>query len=524
MRAMSYHRSKLCRKNVRSDLFSARKTCLVATQDSTGFARKTITALATAMTCAFACVWISPTFAAQTGSAGNPSLAADEINPVDLPEADLAIQAAPADQWTGFWTRQNMLGDIGGLRPALAGYGVTLALTETSEYLNNAKGGLNRGGDYDGLTTMTLKLDTLKLFGLAGGTLNISAVNIHGRNLSADKLGTLQTASGIEADTGTRLWEAWYQQKFLDETLDVRAGQQSIDQEFMVSQYASTFVNTMFGWPAVPSFDMPAGGPAYPLSALGMRVRVHPTDAITVLAGVYDGNPAGTNDGDPQRQNAHGTNFDLHTGALYITELQYGVNQASLGQTETANAGLPGTYKLGAWYNTQNFADQRFGTDGLSLADPSSNGNPTEHSGNYSVYAVADQMIWRLAPDSMRSVGVFARVMGAPSDRNLISFSANAGVTLTAPFEGRDTDTVSLGMGYAKVGSGAAGLDLDGGNRVRNGETYVEATYQYQLTPWLQLQPDIQYTFNPGAGQSPNDPTLRLGDTLVWGLRTNITL
>jgi len=269
---------------------------------------------------------------------------------------------------------------------------------------------------------------------------------------------------------------------------------------------------------------MPAGGPAYPLSALGIRVRVHPTDAITVLAGVYDGNPAGTNDGDPQRQNAHGTNFDLHTGALYISELQYAVNPASLGQTETANPGLPGLYKLGAWYNTQNFADQRYGTDGLSLGDPNSNGTALEHSGNYSVYAVADQMIWRQAPDSMRSVGVFTRLMGAPGDRNLISFSANAGVTLAAPFEGRDADTVSLALGYVKVGSGAAGLDLDSGNRVRNGETFLEATYQYQLTPWLQLQPDIQYTLNPGAGQNPNDPTLRMGDTLVWGLRTNITL
>ncbi|MPQ67749.1 carbohydrate porin [Pseudomonas sp. MWU12-2323] len=480
--------------------------------------------LSTALACSVAWLWVAPANAAQAVPTANPSMATDDVNPADLPEADLAIKAAPAGQWTGFWTRQNMLGDIGGLRSSLAAYGVTLGLTETSEYLNNAKGGLNRGGDYDGLTTMTLKLDTLKMFGLAGGTLNISAISVHGKNLSADKLGTLQTASGIEADTGTRLWEAWYQQKFLDETLDLRVGQQSIDQEFMVSQYASTLVNTMFGWPAVPSYDMPAGGPAYPLSALGIRVRVHPTDAITVLAGVYDGNPAGTNDGDPQRQNAHGTNFDLHTGALYISELQYAVNPASLGQTETANPGLPGLYKLGAWYNTQNFADQRYGTDGLSLADPNSNGTATEHSGNYSVYAVADQMIWRQAPDSMRSVGVFTRLMGAPGDRNLISFSANAGVTLAAPFEGRDADTVSLALGYVKVGSGAAGLDLDSGNRVRNGETFLEATYQYQLTPWLQLQPDIQYTLNPGAGQNPNDPTLRMGDTLVWGLRTNITL
>jgi porin len=475
-------------------------------------------ALATAVACAFAWLWVSPAFAVE-------AVAADGINPVDVPEADLAIKAAPADQWTGIWTRQNMLGDIGGLRSLMAGYGVTLGLTETSEYLDNAHGGLKRGAAYDGLTTMTLKVDTLKAFCLQGGSFNVSALNIHGRNLSQTDLGSLQTASGIEADTGTRLWEAWYQQKFLDDTMDVRVGQQSIDQEFMVSLYAGTFVNTMFGWPAVPSYDMPAGGPAYPLSALGVRLRAHPTDAITLLGGVYDGNPAGTNEGDPQLANDHGTNFNVHNGALYIGELQYAVNQPTVGQLDTGGkTGLPGTYKLGGWYNTQKFDDQRFSSDGLSLADPASNGNPAQHEGNYSVYAVADQMVWRQAEDSPRALGVFARVMGAPGDRNLIGFSANAGVSLTAPFQGRDTDTVNLGMGYSKVGSHVTGLDIDAGSRVRHGETYLEATYQYQLTPWLQLQPDIQYTLNTGAGQSPDDPTQRLGNTFVWGLRTNITL
>ena len=31
-------------------------------------------------------------------------------------------------------------------------------------------------------------------------------------------------------------------------------------------------------------------------------------------------------------------------------------------------------------------------------------------------------------------------------------------------------------------------------------ETFVEASYQYQAAKWWQIQPDIQYIFNPGAG------------------------
>jgi porin len=58
---------------------------------------------------------------------------------------------------------------------------------------------------------------------------------------------------------------------------------------------------------------------------------------------------------------------------------------------------------------------------------------------------------------------------------------------------------------------------------VRGGETYLEVSYQYQATPWWQLQPDIQYVFNPGGGvANPNDPATRVGNELVLGIRTNI--
>lgn len=487
-----------------------------------------------AIACASACLSVIPVSAAQAASFDSqPSVqaAANEVNPADLPKVDQAAKAKPTDQATDFWTRQNMLGDMGGLRTSLGNSGVTLGLTETSEILHNASGGFKRGSAYHGLTTLTLGLDTEKAFGLQGGNFNASVLDIHGRNLSQFYLGSLQTASGIEANRATRLWELWYQQKFLDDKLDVRVGQQSLDQEFIVSQYAGTFINAAFGWPALPSADLPAGGPAYPLSSLGVRLRARLNDSLTVLGGVYDGNPAGTNMGDPQVANAHGTNFNLHNRALYIAELQYAINQPMpAGQPDTAPkettpmSGLPGIYKLGAWYNSQKFADQRYGSDGLSLADPASNGDPALRQGNYSVYAVADQMVWRQAEDSPRALGVFARVMAAPGDRNLIGFSANVGVTLTAPFEGRDNDTVGLGLAYAKVGRNVRGLDRDSGtNRMRSSETVLEATYLYQVAPWWQLQADVQYVRNPGAGQSSKDTTQRLGNELVWGLRTNIT-
>src|SRR6266851_5232997 len=186
-------------------------------------------------------------------------------------KGSLEAMASEPSFFTGIWTRSNLLGDMGGLRTALGSYGITLGLQETSEVFGNPTGGIRRGAAYDGLTQMSLVLDMAKGFDWDGGTFNVSALQIHGRNLSAEKLLDLQTISGIEANRATRLWELWYQQVFL------------------------------------------AGRAAYPLSSLGLRLRGQPTAALTVLAGVFDDNPPGgrfDNDSQLRGAEAAGAKFN----------------------------------------------------------------------------------------------------------------------------------------------------------------------------------------------------------------------
>jgi len=424
-----------------------------------------------------------------------------------------------------------MLGDMWGLRTALSQYGISFALQETSEVLGNVTGGARRGAAYDGLTQMLLQLDTKRAFGWYGGTFNVSALQIHGRNLSADNLLTLQTASGIEADRSTRLWELWYQQKFLEEDrLDIKIGQQSLDQEFMVSQNANYFLNTMFGWAMVPSADLPGGGPAYPLSALGVRLRARPVNPLTFLVGVFNGSPSPSNAGDPQMANPSGTSFPLNGGVLVIAEMQY--SYPALGAMLYADQpqSLARLYKLGVWYDSESFADQQFDNIGLSLANPASNGLPIDHHGDFGIYGVADQMVWVDPKETDRTINVFARIMSAPqANRNLVTFSVNAGVVMHEPILHRDDDTLGFGMGFAKVSGSASALDQATAAFTssfvpkRTNETYLEVTYQYQVAPWWQIQPDIQYVFNPGGGvANPNSPTEKVKNELVLGVRTNI--
>ena len=249
----------------------------------------------------------------------------------------------------------------------------------------------------------------------------------------------------------------------------------------------------MFGWPMLPSADMPGGGPAYPLSALGARARVHVTDSVTILAGIFNGSPVSDNTGDPQLNNRYGVSFPLNGGVLAITELQYSYPSSGTLVRADGTEALARTYKIGIWYDSESFADQRFDNTGLSLANPASTGIPASHRGDYAIYAVADQMIYRWQDDPDHNINVFVRPMIAPQqDRNLINFSVNAGLTIHEPLPGRGSDTFGFGMGFARVSNSATGFDQDTA-------LFNPGIYSPVATPRLISRPPINIRSCPGG-------------------------
>jgi porin len=455
---------------------------------------------------------------------GEPQFRADASTP------SKPASAGPWGALSGDWQNQNLLGDMGGLRPALANYGVTLTILENVEVFGNLTGGVRQSVEPKGLTTVTLQMDTEKAFGLKGGTLNVSGLQVYGGQLNEDDLLVLQTLSDIDAPEGVRLWELWYQQKFGDK-FDVKIGEQSLDEEFIIAPSGnSLFINGVSGWPGLPTVNLPGGGPAYPLAGLGIRGRAQVTDSITVLAGVFNGSPIPFNSPNTPASNPHGVSFPLDTGTLAIAELQYALGSSASGKAN-ADGPLPGVYKLGAWYDSTKFDDQQTDNMGLPLASPLSDGDPAEHHGDFSLYGVMDQMVWRSKDDTNRSVNVFFRPMFTPfQDRNLVSASINAGFALKAPLPTRDNDAFGVEMGTVWASSGASAFDRQQQffqpsvfTPIRSNETFLEATYQLQVVPSWVIQPDVQYFINPGMGiANPDEPTQRIKNEFVVGLRTNI--
>lgn len=421
-------------------------------------------------------------------------------------------------------TRSSLLGDPWGIRSALIARGISLGLTETSEVLGNATGGVHRGVIYEGLAAATLGIDTGTLFGLQGGSISISAYQVHGRGLSGNNLANLSTASSIEADRALRLFEAWYEQSLLGGKATIRIGQQAVDQEFLISQYGTLFINSQFGWPTLPGVDLPSGANAYPLGTPGVRLKLQPTDALAALVAVYNGNPGGKGTGDPQIRDAGGTDFDFDDGVFVIAELQLAVQQGKDAH------GLPGTYKIGGYYNSNAFPDQEIDNRGVSLASPDSDGAPLLHHRDWGIYAVMDQLLWQHGEGADKGIGMFGRIVGTRGDRNLVSLYVEGGLNWKGLLHGRPDDSLGMAVGFSQVSGRARQLDRETAafsgspTPVRDGETDIELTYQAPVTPWLVLQPDAQYVIHPGGGiPAPDDPTRRVGDEAVFGLRGTIT-
>ena len=318
--------------------------------------------------------------------------------------------------------------------------------------------------------------------------------------------------SNIEAYPDTKLYELWYEQKLADGKLFVRVGQLAADTEFFISQTATLFINSSFGFPASLANDLPSGGPAYPLATPGVRIKATPTDNITLLAALFNGDPAGVyrpgvNNLLPQLRDVGGTDFRVQDPPLLFTEAQYAYNQ-----TKDA-AGLPGTVKVGYIHHFESFQ---------ALDQPP--GVTVNYRGDNGIYGIIDQTIYRKPGTDDQGATVFLRANYLPDDRNLINFYLDGGVSYKGLLPGRPDDTVGVSGAYGHISSYVSAADqLVGGPLVRDFQATIEATYQYVVLPGFSLQPDFQYIFHPGA-HGVADPVdgQPIRDAAIFGLRATI--
>jgi porin len=402
-------------------------------------------------------------------------------------------------------------------------FGITFSLHERSEAWANTLGGGQRGTSYNGLTIAKFDADLDKLAGWSGAEFFISAFDIRGHGPSRALVGNLQAVSNIEAAPSLKLYDLWLDQSLFDGKLSLRVGQEGANDELMTTAYAGLFLNSSFGYPALLAVDLPSGGPNYPLATPFARAQWKASDRVTAVAALYTGDPAPPGAGDPQLRDRNGTAFRLDDHALGFAELWYSPEP-------NASVNLPTTYKLGAWYASDHFADRRFDQGGLPLANPLSTGVARRHAGDWAWYGIVDQKLWQSPDSKEQGIGAFLQVMGGPGDRNLADLFIEGGMNWFGPFAPRPDDAFGLAFAYLGISPAAQAYSRDlvalgrAASALAGNETVLEATYTAPVTNWLTLQPDLQYVINPGVGLASPFGGRALPNALVIGVRATFRL
>lgn len=373
-----------------------------------------------------------------------------------------------------------LTGDWGGLRSTLKQKGFDFSADYVVELFGNPTGGIQRGAVVNGLARLFLEVDLEKTVGWNGAAFRVSGLYAHGTSGSLRNVGDAAFFSSIDAYDSVRLIDFWIEQRLLEDKLSLRVGQTLADTEFGVAETAAPFINSIYGVPTPPI--TPMGFAAYPVAALGVRLRVEPVKGLYGMAGIYDGNPSPGDFPDPSTPGAplgsnprHGTDWALRAseGATVATEVGFQRSEGS----------HPGAYRVGLVHHTDDFAEVRYGS-------------ATVRKNSTSGFYVLDQTLWRKTEGSKEGVAAFVRGTLAEASTSFMNHSLQMGAVYTGFLSSEDKIGVAVGRSTFSAGQVAS---IRGADYPLTRENVAELTYLIPLKPHLRVQPDVQYISRPGG-------------------------
>lgn len=405
---------------------------------------------------------------------------------------------------TGFLHRKYATGNWDGLRSRLKDvYGIDLHAGFDGEYALALSGGKHGGGhdSYPLQVSFGANIHTGKLLGWPNGLIRLQLNYRHGRNL-ASHIGSHASVQYIYgAGQNLRLTNMSYQQSFAHDRVVTQVGFYPLGDHFGETTVLCKFEsgNSCGHLKTLPSSS---GWNDYPTAQWGGRLQFNVTQNAYVEGGVYEVNPTyGKHD------NGFKLGFSGSTGAIFPVEIAY---TTALGQKA-----LPGHYKLGAYYDTSGAPDVV-------------NSNE-QHHGRYGVYAFASQMIFSFGHSNQRGLVLFGGLGYSDKRTALYQNTEVAGFVAKGPLPFRPHDYLAFGYFRAGVNSRAvnahqARLALRSDSALpgqfeslAHGEDVFEINYGIQATPWLLVDPNLQYLKDPGAFSFHH-----VKDSYVFGLRTTI--
>lgn len=416
--------------------------------------------------------------------------------------------SAPADETVAarsYWNQEHLLNDWFGWGDAMRTNGVHLVGDFTTDLLGNPVGGLSQGFAPATSLGLQLQVDLERMLPLPNTEFVTSMVWRTGENLSAEHVGNFFTVAQLYGGENLRLYEFLLRQYLFERQLELHLGRQGAFDQFLAFPIFCNYVNNgTCGSPKGTYYSIPAlGQTVYPTASWGAFAKWQGTDQPWYIqAGGY------LLDSENGDNDTHGLNwtFDTDLGAAAFIQVGYSIHQ------KPTDTGLPGIYAVGGLYSE---AEQAVFND------------PGAERSNGGGYVVLQQMIYR--PDSseenlrrfrnlwgwggQRGLTAFTVVMATPDDEvSQFPFFINGGLVYQGIIPGRSDDFLAVGYNWGGLSDPWQQQQRDQGLPAPAREVVLELTYRYAVTPFLYVQPDLQWVMNSS-----------IPDALVVGAQLSVT-
>ena len=249
------------------------------------------------------------------------------------------------------------------------------------EVFSNLDGGQKRSTQFQGVLELGINLKK------KSNKFHISTLWLSNSNdPSYDLIGNYNQVSNITGEAAFRLYRLHWEHHF-NEKFHLKIGQLALDDNFMLNQSASLFLNANFGPLGVLSANNLA--PQYPLGALGLWLGWDISATNSIQMGIYDGNAGSGQD------NQDGIDFHLSSseGATIFLESNWSFEDSK--------------FQLGSFIDTGKVFNYS---------------NNQKVRGNYGLYLGIDHVL-------KQSLNMFFRVGYTPTEkRNMNDFYLDLGI------------------------------------------------------------------------------------------------
>lgn len=392
--------------------------------------------------------------------------------------------------WQNLRESPNLLGDFGGRRSCLADQGITYQGFLTQFYQGAAAGGNEQRFSYGGKFDNFLILDGQKMGLWQGLFVNMHAETRFGEDANRD-------AVGFAPVNANMLWPSLTQTTALS-GLTVT---QALSEEWLVS--AGKF-NTLDLFAAM-----------YPQSGRGIDGFMN----VSTLFPLTMGRALG-----------------LSVNGIGVTKLHEGQVQGSLSIADAQNSSttigisdmfdkgaliigywrlftdfacLPGSHAIMGEYSTRNYTS-------LNPIDfvfvPPLGLVASQKSETWSLGYLAEQKLWIDSCNSKRNVGLFSSWGISDGNPNPIRWSGNVSLQAHGISQCRENDSFGVAYFYTGLSNDFQNLasPIVALQDVQGGEVF----YNFAVTPWMNVTPDLQIIQPANAGQST---------AIVVGMRGKLT-